>query len=782
MKKSNSFWSILVRKGVSPAAGELRGLPVSAPVQVYRDRMGIPHIFAEDTRDLFIAQGFVHAQDRLWQMETLRRFASGTLAEIAGDEAADLDHFSRLAGFANLQKRALALLSEEDRALFQAYVDGVNAYLTLAGKNLPLEFQSLKLVPRPYTIDDLGGTIPANAWFLQTNYLEEIIAVLNRSHLTEQMWNELFASSPGEKLPDEDFFRRFRTANIAPFVPAALAFYPALAQMSGGSNSWVVARGENGLPLLANDPHLDTSTPQVWYFCHLHCPTLNVAGSSMPGLPGIVIGRNEHVAWSMTNVQTDCCDLYVVRVDPQKPTRYFIDGKSIEMEQEHATINILGGAPREVTLYRTVHGAVITEVKPEIEAVVALKWYGTLGDKEMADTTLQSLFAMCRAESAEQFRAEARSIASVGQNLVYADDRGNIGWFATGRIPRRRGYSGRLPADGSSGACGWDGFLPSGEHPQSFNPPEGRIVTANHKTTGAGDPLPVSFSWACPYRYERIVELLAKNDRPSLEDFQAMQMDLYSKRAERLLPAVLQYDFADPDAREAAALLRSWGHIMDAGSSAAAVFQVFLVEFCECLLGDILGATLPAYLSLFTFLYSAPDRLLDTRAGGLPQVSHLLGDRQLKEVCEQALRRTMDYLTKALGRNRKRWRWGDLHAHMYRHPGAKGWLGSWLLNRGPYPASGCPNTVNPANFNPARKGSPRWRYEVTTIPSLRMVTSLSDPDRTVIMGPMGQSGQPGFPHYADMIRPWISGKAVPLPLTRRGAEAIAVGLTTFLPK
>jgi penicillin amidase len=502
----------------------------------------------------------------------------------------------------------------------------------------------------------------------------------------------------------------------------------------------------------------------------------------MPGLPGIVIGRNEHVAWSMTNVQTDCCDLFVLKVDPERPTRYFVDGKSLEMQQESSTIHVQGGASREVTVYRTVHGAVITEVKPGSEAVIALKWYGTLGFGEMVDTSLQALLAICKAENAEQFRAAAGLIASVGQNLVYADDRGNIGCLATGRIPRRRGYSGRLPADGSSGACGWDGFLPVEQHPQSFNPPQGWIVTANHKTTGAGDTVPVSYSWICPYRYERIVELLAKHAQPSLEDFQDMQMDLYSKRAERLLPTVLRFEYADPAAREAATLLGSWNRIMDSDSSAAAVFQVFLVEFCESLLKETLGATLPAYMSLFTFLYGAPDKLLDPRASDPPQVSPLLGSRKLQEVCEQALRRTMRYLSEALGMNQKRWRWGDLHTHMYRHPGAKGRLASWLLNRGPYPAAGCANTVNPTYFNPARDGSPRQRYEVTAIPSLRMVTSLADPDRTAIMGPLGQSGRPGFLHYADMIQPWLRGKGVPLPLTRKGAEAISVERMTLLPK
>ncbi|MBN1835645.1 MAG: penicillin acylase family protein, partial [Spirochaetales bacterium] len=449
MKRSNALLSFLVRKGMPAAPRRVQGLPLSQGVEILRDRFGIPHVFAENERDLMVAQGFLHAQERLWQMETLRRVAAGTLAEIAGEAAVSLDHFSRLAGFSNLQTRALARLGPTERDLFQGYADGVNACLALSGDDLPLEFRSLKLTPRPYSVEELGATIPVNSWFLQTNYMEELIALLDRETLTGEQWNELFASAPGESLPVEGFFERFRGVRIAPLLPAALAFYPSLASLSGGSNSWVVTRGPGGKPLLSNDPHLDTMVPQVWFFCHLHCPTLNVAGASMPGLPGIVIGRNERVAWSMTNVMTDCTDLYVLPVDPGNPTRYRAGGKTLEMESRGERIRIAGGGEREVTIYTTVHGPVITEVKPGSEAVLALKWYGTLPEERFEDTTLRALLALPRARDAAQFVAAAREVASVGQNMVFADADGAIGKCATGRIPRRRGYSGRLPADGS---------------------------------------------------------------------------------------------------------------------------------------------------------------------------------------------------------------------------------------------------------------------------------------------------------------------------------------------
>jgi penicillin amidase len=310
----------------------------------------------------------------------------------------------------------------------------------------------------------------------------------------------------------------------------------------------------------------------------------------------------------------------------------------------------------------------------------------------------------------------------------------------------------------------------------------------------------VSFSWTAPYRHERIGELLGGLDRPGIEDFVQLQMDQYSKRAEHLLPKLLGFSYRDPGARQAAALLGSWDRSLDAASSAGALFQVFLVEFSRLLLGDILERSLPAFLAWMSFMYTAPDRLLDDRLAAQAAPSRLLGDRRLEEVCEQALANGMAFLQSTLGRNPRRWRWGALHRYRYSHPGATGGLASWLLNRGSYPAGGSANTVNPANYNPAwiggRNGSSssaaegggspdrrsvRKAFEVTTIPSLRMVTSLADADSTVIMGPMGQSGRPGFRHYADMIRPWIEGKATPLPLSRAGAESIAVSRTVLRP-
>jgi penicillin amidase len=373
MKKKRSLFDFLVRRGLPRLSKNISGLPVQYPVEILWDRIGIPHIFARNEHDIFTAQGFVHAHDRLWQMETMRRISTGTLAELVGKEAAELDHFCRMAGFPQLKRRALERIGSAERSNIEGYIKGVNAYLEMIGRNWPLEFRSLKRPPRPWTMDDLLGPLPVNAWFLQTNYLEEIMAVGLRSRVRWEHWRELFGSDPRQPLPEEDFFQRWARVKIGRLLPASLAFYPELSVPSGGSNNWVVSQGEGAKPLLANDPHLNSGVPQIWHFCHLHCPTLNVCGSSMPGFPGVVIGRNEKAAWGFTNVMTDCVDLYVLRVDPAHPTRYSIGDRTYEMERRRETIQIAGAPAREVDIYYTPHGPAITEIQPGVEAVVTMK-------------------------------------------------------------------------------------------------------------------------------------------------------------------------------------------------------------------------------------------------------------------------------------------------------------------------------------------------------------------------------------------------------------------------
>ena len=525
MKHSNPLPGLFLRPVRRGERGALEGLPLERPVEVLQDRWGIPHVFAGGERDLMTAQGFLHARDRLWQMESIRRMTAGTLAEAAGPAMLGGDCFSRLIGLDRLRGRALAGVSERTLALLEAYARGVNAWIAAAGARLPLEFRLLGLRPAPWKVEDLAGALAVNAWFLQTNYQEEVLALHLRDRFTQEQWDELFPGWPGSHLPEEDFFRRWRGVRIGAVLPEALAWYPSLASLSpstsaaaapeplgealpGASNNWVAARGEGGAPLLANDPHLGVTVPQVWYLCHLHCPQLNVCGASLPGTPGVAIGRNEHLAWGVTNVMTDCVDLFVVRVDPGHPTRYLRQGVYLEMEEERQWVPAAGGRGRTLTIHHTVHGPVITRLEPGVEAAVCLKWYGTWNGPGFRDTTLEGFFDLCRARGLEEAQAAVERIATVGQNFLLADVRGHIAWLPSGRVPVRTGYSGRLPADGSGSGCDWQGFLPAERIPRLVDPPEGLIATANHRMLPEGWPQAVSHTFCAPYRCDRIELLL----------------------------------------------------------------------------------------------------------------------------------------------------------------------------------------------------------------------------------------------------------------------------------
>ncbi|HVO40822.1 MAG TPA: penicillin acylase family protein, partial [Spirochaetia bacterium] len=335
--------------------GRITGLPVTGRVDVLRDSHGIPHIFASSERDLWVAQGFVHAQDRMWQMETLRRLTDGRLSEIAGRRTAAMDVFCRLLGLADMKRRMLADLSPAELSALQAYSEGVNAYLRMRGRDLPVEFSSLGYIPEPWKPVDSLSFLALLSWeMVFGHYTEEVVALARGASFTEAEWNDAFPSWPNTELPRETFFDAQSHLLLGKLIPAALCFHFGLddkdsaealqkrlfsqASPGGGSNNWVVASSADGLPLLANDPHLGVTLPATWYMCHVSCPGLNAAGVSVAGTPGIVLGRNEHVAWGATNTMIDGADTVIFRVDPADPERYVAGGREYRMERQEIVL------------------------------------------------------------------------------------------------------------------------------------------------------------------------------------------------------------------------------------------------------------------------------------------------------------------------------------------------------------------------------------------------------------------------------------------------------------
>jgi len=779
--------TLLLRSAWPMTSGTISGLPVSARVEVVRDVYGIPHITAANEHDLYVAQGFVHAQDRLWQMELLRRLTEGRLSEVSGESMVAVDYFARMTGMPSLKRAAFDDMSDEERGWLEAYAQGVNAYLRQRGSDLPVEFRSLGFSPEPWTARDCTSLLPFFALQLMfPAYAEELLALARGSSFTLREWNDLFPSAPGAALPPDSYFETLARRKRGAINPSAFVFHQGLhgtyapANLAksilsfgaprGMSNNWTVAQGSDGHPLLANDPHLMTALPAVWYFCHLTVPgKLNVAGTSVAGSPGIVIGRNEHVAWGLTNVMIDAADILVFDVDPSNPTRYRVGGEQRTMQREDVQIALPRGKKVSMPLWKTSQGPVITAVERGTEAAAVLKWYGTLQPGTLRDHTVRGLFSLMRSRSVSEALDSGSLFASLGQNLLAADDQGHIGWHAFGAAPVRVGYTGRLPANGSDGAD-WDGFLPFDSLPQSVDPTDGWLATANNPPEGWTGPA-LSYTWAPIYRYQRIVQAVAKMAGPSVEDFKRLQLDTHSLQADRLLPKLLAYSFPGETgqagaARNAMRMLGEWDHEVRPESRGAAVYEVFLDELVRALLSNDLGDDLPLYLNVKG--YGIEDEILDRPDSPLWDRKDTAEKEAPAQILQSALSNTMDVCAKQMGSNPERWSWGRLHGYVFKHPGATNGLMEILLNRGPFPAPGDNNTVNVS----WRLGA-RSAYDATVIPSMRMIAEPADPDGLWIVGPLGQSGQPGQAHYDDLMKPYLAGEMIHVPLTSAGVSSIA---------
>jgi penicillin amidase len=430
------------------------------------------------------------------------------------------------------------------------------------------------------------------------------------------------------------------------------------------------------------------------------------------------------------------------------------------MRREDVVIGLPKGKSLTLPLYLTEKGPVITAVEKGVEAVAVLKWYGTLPQGAVQDHTYRGVFSFMKATTAAEVLDAGRHWAYATQNLVAADDQGHIGWHAFGAVPIRNGYSGRVPADGTAGAD-WKGFLPYESLPQSMDPAEGWLANANNAPPGWSGP-PLSYSWAPPYRYDRIAGVLRGMSSPGVEDFRRLQADVHSLQADRILPRVLSFSFSDEKAGEAARILREWDHQVRPESRGAAVYEVFLDELDRMLLSDRLGDDFALYLNAKS--YGIEDEILDRPDSPFWDRKATMEKETMGPIVEAALANAMGFCRKRMGRNTKKWSWGQLHGYMFEHPGATNPLFAILLNRGPYPAPGDDNTVN-VSWSLAERGS----YKATTIPSMRMIAALGNPDGLWLSGPLGQSGQPGHPHYDDLMKLFLAGEQAQVPLS---AEAV----------
>ncbi|MFI6089139.1 penicillin acylase family protein [Streptomyces sp. NPDC051218] len=861
-----AYWSVsTVRASFPQTKGTIKLDGLAGPVDVKRDGNGIPQIYAESDADLFMAQGFVQAQDRFWEMDVRRHMTSGRLSEMFGKGQVKTDEFLRTLGWHRVaQKEYDSKLSPATKKYLQAYSKGVNAYLKdKSGKDISLEYAALGFTndyePQEWTPVDSVAWLKAMAWDLRGNMQDEIDRSLMTSRLGPSQIKDLYPEYPyarNKPIVQEGTYNsatkeydgkgsstgsQSQTGGAAGTGLAGNAQAPdgLQSQLSGlsdildkvpdaglgpngngiGSNSWVVSGDHTitGKPLLANDPHLSPQLPSVWYQMGLHCRSVSkdcqydVSGYTFAGMPGVVIGHNEQIAWGMTNLGADVTDLYLEKFEGDG---YSYDDKVLPFKTRVETIKVAGGKSKKITVRETGNGPLLSDRDDELVKVgkkatvdsaapdrgdgygVSLRWTALQPGRSM-----DAVFELNKAKDFSDFRKAASSFEVPSQNLIYADKDGHIGYQAPGKIPVRGKGDGALPAPGWDSDYRWTGYIPQSALPYEYDPERGYIVTANQAVIDSEKsdyPYKLTADWGYGARSQRITDLIQskiKNGgKVSTEDMRTMQMDNSSEIAKLLVPKLLKIDVKDSYVREAQKLLEGWDYTQDADSAAAAYFNSVWRNILKLSIGNKLPKELRVKgqcLNVEPAGNTGPaDEAEPVRECGQRDAESAQpdgGDRYYEVIRsilddedndwwkspktrtdaetktrDQLFGRAMEDarwdLTAKLGKDVDTWSWGRLHRLTLKNQTlgveGPGWL-QFMLNRGPFKLGGGEAAVNATGWNAA------GGYGVQWVPSMRMVVNLDDLDKSKWINLTGASGHAYSAHYTDQTSKWVKGELLP---------------------
>lgn len=749
-----------VRSSLPKTEGEILVRGLSNTITITRDASGVPHIEGTSMADVSFALGFVHAQDRLWQMEMNRRIGAGRLSEVLGSAALSKDKFLRTVGFYQAAEQTYAHLSDETKTLFKAYTEGVNAQLATHRGALPPEFLILNIKPEKWTVTDSLVWMKMMSWDLSKNLWRELERMRLLKTLSPQKVLEILPPYPGDKpQPLPDFTAYYKASQLD--LDKLVAALPPPLPEGAGSNNWVVdgMRTQSGLPLMANDPHLGLATPSLWYFAHLKTPSFNAIGATLPGLPGIILGRNDHIAWGYTNTAPDVQDLYLEQIDPNDPSRYKTPEGWEPFTQRQETIKIKDEEPVVITVRTTRHGPVISDVLTSTandltsNMVLALAWTG-LSEK---DITPDSAAPMMRAKNWTEFKSAIQSFTSPQQNMVYADVDGNIGFYAPALVPIRKAENlaqGRLPSPGWLAEYDWQGFIPFQELPHSYNPPNRQFYSANQKIIGEKYPHFITSDWAAPYRANRIAERLEQEDLHSMETFRDIQSDTYSKMAEDFLIILLTTKPLDELSRKALTQLSIWDGRMTKSAIAPLIFNSWMRTLNKAIYADELGSLFDSYYRQRPLFLKNVLSNFNRQGAWCDNI-----ETQYVEVCADILQNSLQEALKDLqsryGEDMLDWRWGEAHiAHSDHIPFSKVPPLDKLFDI-KVPSMGDTYTVNVGRHNIADEKAP---FTNTHAASIRTIYDFSNLDRSLYIHSTGQSGIFFSPFYDDMAADWSNMK------------------------
>jgi len=743
-----------IKRGALPRySGEISLKGLGSDVTVFRDERGMPHIYASNENDLYFATGYVMAQERLWQMDLIRRATTGRLSEIFGEDYVQTDLFLRSLDMTTKSKMVLSAEDPQILEVLQAYADGVNSYISIQGKKLPPEFKILGYKPDPWKLEDIANIIGYMGWDLASGNLSADI-------FNYRLVKKLGPEKAGELIPDwkaveSSVFPDFKLEEDK--LKEALSFIASLDKLKSlgihsftGSNNWAVngQKSSTGKPILSNDMHLGLTSPGIWIQIHQVIPgKLNVTGVAVPGQPFVVAGHNEKIAWGMTNLMVDDIDLFSEKINPENENQYFFNGEWKNFEVRSEIIRIKGGDADTLQIKCTHRGPVISGFREITDAVLSMRWSGYDQSDE-----LKAVYLLDRAAGWDDFRTALSYFNSVSQNFAYADVEGNIGINTGGGVPVRKG-NGSIIRSGETDEFDWKGYVPFDQLPSSFNPEKGYISSANNKTVSDDYPYYISFRFYVPHRIDRIREMLEEKETFGLNDFKSMITDQHSSYAALLTPRILRLkekvSEMTPSEVKALELFSEWDYDMNKDKTAPALFDFFIINLAKNLLSDEIGdlySQLPGSVKdyyIYRIIKTGPDAWVDDV--NTPQ------NETLDDIMFRSLRDVVKELAEKYGDDPDNWVWGNIHKFRLDHP-----LGSvslidriFNLNSDEFGAGGSNHTVCPYTYGEG--------FLVIDGASERHIFNTADWDESFTVIPTGASGVPGSEFYLSQTKTYVDG-------------------------
>lgn len=774
----------MLTKSLAGYDGEKSVMGISAKVTIYRDRFGIPLIKADNDEDAAFALGYVHAQERLFQMDILRRAGEGKLSQVFGNKLISIDKLFRTLGIYQSAKTNFPSLNDASKRILLAYSKGVNSFLKEAHGKYPVEFDILGYDPEPWKPEHSMIIAKLMGWELNISWWTDIVYSQLVQKFGEQKAKELipdYLENAPTIIPSE-LKQVASIGNDLIDVDRAYRNFVGLTGTHIGSNNWVVngLKSASGKPMIANDPHLGFTAPARWYFAMIRSNNWNADGFTIAGLPSIVIGKNQNIAWAMTNVMADDADFFSEKIDSTGRI-YFIDGNWKPLIIHKDTIKVKNEPDVIYEIRKTSRGPIVSDVHQfknmysqngMMNAVLSMRWTGF----EFSDEIYSSI-KLNRAKNWDEFKEALRYFTNPGQNFVYADRNGNIGYVCAAKLPIRATNSPTFVMDGTSSATDWKGFVPYDEMPKLFNPPQNFIASANNKTV-KNFPYHISNIWEPSSRIERITELLTSKTVHSVDDFEKYQMDFVSPYAKRLTSYLLEafkgVTLHDKNLKLSLELLGNWDFEMNAQSQVPTIYNFFLKHMIKNILSDELPDDI---LKEYVFIANVPYRkIIEMMENGssffddirTPQIE------TRDDIIRKSLSDALSELEENYGADLTKWQWGQIHKVVFKHMfHDQSSLLDKLINVGPFEIGGDGTTIFNTEYsfpelfdkqknsaNPKRKEL----FENKLGPSMRYIYDFGDPDYFYMILPTGESGYFMNSHYKDMAEMWLRGKYIKLPL------------------